>query len=117
MATHYSSKIRDQSKFSFASKAESVPWDLTLPLTYMVCNNDHVLAMDIQHAMIDRVGRTRFTVTRCASGHFPFLSRPEAVVEVLRVAAGENNEYLRSKDPVGFSAIDPIYPGHYVQGQ
>ena len=76
MATHYSSKIRDQSKFSFASKAESVPWDLTLPLTYMVCNNGRVLAMDIQHAMIDRVGRARFTVTRCASGHFPFLSRP-----------------------------------------
>ena len=64
----------------------------------MVCNNDRVLAMDIQDAMIDRVGRTRFTVTRCDCGHFPFLSRPEAVVEVLRVAAGEDGEDLRSEN-------------------
>lgn len=100
MATHYSSRMRGQSKFSFASKAESVPWDLTLPLIYMVCNDDRVLAMDIQDAMIDRVGRTRFTVTSCDCGHFPFLSRPEAVVEILRVAAGEDGEDLRAKDPL-----------------
>ena len=54
--------------------------------------------MDIQEAMIDRVGRTRFAVTRCDSGHFPFLSRPEAVVEVLRVAAGEDGRDLGSED-------------------
>ena len=100
MATHYSSRMCDQSKFSFASKAESVPWDLALPLIYMICNNDHVLAMDIQDAMIDRVGRTKFAITRCDCGHFPFLSRPEAVVEVLRVAAGEYGEDLKSEDLV-----------------
>ena len=100
MATHYSSIIRDQSKFCFASKAESVPWDLTLPLTYLVCNNDRALPVDIQDALIDRVGRARFTVTRFDCGHFPFLSRPEAVLEVLRVAAGEEGDDLRSKDPL-----------------
>ena len=100
MATYYSSRIRNQSIFSFASKVESVPWDLNLPLTYMICSNDCALAVDIQDAMIDRVGRTRFEIIRCDCGHFPFLSRPEAVIEVLRVAAGENGEDLRSKDTV-----------------
>ena len=57
--------------------------------------------MDIQDAMIDRVGRARFAVIRCECGHFPFLSRPDAVMEVLRVAAGEGGEDLRSKDSVG----------------
>ena len=98
MADHYSSRIRSQSKFSFASKAESVPWDLTLPLTYLVCNNDRILSMEIQDAMIDRVGRARFAVTRYDCGHFPFLSRPESLMKALRIAAGEDGEHLRSKD-------------------
>lgn len=98
MADHYSSRIRSQSKFSFASKAESVPWDLTLPLTYLVCNNDRILSMEIQDAIIDRVGRARFAVTRCDCGHFPFLSRPEFLLETLRIAAGEDGKHLQSKD-------------------
>ena len=117
MADPYSSSIRDQSKFSFASKAESVPWDLTLPLTYLLCNNDCILSIDIQDAMIDKMGRARFAVTRCDCGHFSFLSRRESLVEVLRIAAGEDGELLRSKDSFLLEKKVPSISRVYRKGQ
>ena len=88
-AAFWVSRLRSQSLASFVSKTDYVPWQLTIPLVYLVCTNDNAFSVDMQDTMLDRAGRERFIIARCDTGHFPFLSRPEVVVEVIRKAAGE----------------------------
>ncbi len=83
------SRLRNQSVASFVSKTEYVPWQLAIPLVYLVSTNDNAFCMNMQDTMLDRAGREHFMIARCDTGHFPFLSRPEVVVEVIRKAAGE----------------------------
>ena len=85
-------RIRDQSKFSAVLKAISVPWDLTLSLLYLLCINDNAPPLHVQDAMINRIGKEKSAAARTDTGHFPILSRPGAVAEMIRKAAGETFE-------------------------
>ena len=88
-AAFWVSRLRNQSLASFVSKTDYVPWQLAIPLVYLVCTNDNAFSVNMQDTMLDRAGRERFIIARCDTGHSPFLSRPEVVVEVIRKAAGE----------------------------
>lgn len=61
-----------------------------MPLVYLVCTDDEAFGKKkIQDTMLDRVVRERFMIARCDTGHFPFWSRPDVAVGVIREAAGE----------------------------
>ena len=66
-----------------------------VPVTYLLCEQDQALPVEIQQMMVGRLeeaGAKVATVETCAGSHSPFLSIPETVVEVVVRAAeaGQN---------------------------
>ncbi|KAK0130469.1 hypothetical protein ONS96_000988 [Cadophora gregata f. sp. sojae] len=53
-----------------------------VPCTYLFCENDQGLRLEKQKAIVEAAGVKMREVT-CGSGHSPFLSMPEKVVEVI----------------------------------
>lgn len=58
-----------------------------VPSTYLFCEKDEALPLEIQKGMVDSVAGEVFQgnmeTASCAAGHSPFLSMPERVVEVM----------------------------------
>lgn len=61
--------------------------DITVPKLYLLCEKDQTLAPAFQEAMV-QVGKFD-RVIRLDSGHSPFLSIPEEVVEAIVSFSGE----------------------------
>jgi pimeloyl-ACP methyl ester carboxylesterase len=55
------------------------------PTWYLVAQDDQIIPPDGQRLFAGRMGAT---TTEIASGHVPMLSQPDAVLEVIRAAAG-----------------------------
>ncbi|PVH72729.1 alpha/beta-hydrolase [Cadophora sp. DSE1049] len=53
-----------------------------VPCTYLFCKNDQGLLIEYQRAMVEDVG-VKMKEISCGSGHSPFLSMPEKVVETI----------------------------------
>lgn len=58
------------------------PWTV-IPTTYVVCQNDHALAPDVQRKMAAQAAE----VVELPTGHSPFLAQPELVVDLLAAIA------------------------------
>jgi hypothetical protein len=53
--------------------------------TYLFCNEDRALPVDIQRMMVQKTEEAtgcKFDTYECAASHSPFLSMPEKVLEV-----------------------------------
>jgi pimeloyl-ACP methyl ester carboxylesterase len=57
---------------------------LEVPTTYVVCAQDQALHPDLQRHLADRAGSS---VVEWPTGHFPQLSRPDLVIDLLDVLA------------------------------
>ncbi len=60
------------------------------PVTYLFCEKDEALPIFVQKMMVDKVREhgVKIDEETCASGHSPYLSMPEKVLEVVdKVAA------------------------------
>ncbi|KAL4789799.1 Alpha/beta hydrolase fold-1 [Aspergillus venezuelensis] len=57
-----------------------------IPSTYIVCENDRALPVQVQERMIEQA-KGAFMVERCQEGHSPFLSNPAFIVECVERAA------------------------------
>jgi len=85
----------------FKSKMSCEPWRC-IPSTYVICEIDRALPVEVQEAMVGRTqgmfneGKDEVkafgVVERCASGHTPWVSMPEVVVEFIVKAAGGMEE-------------------------
>jgi pimeloyl-ACP methyl ester carboxylesterase len=64
-------------------KAEGVAW-MSKPSSYLVARNDRTLHPELQRFAARRMCATIYEV---ASSHVPMLSRPQAVLDVIRTAA------------------------------
>ena len=53
------------------------------PVTYLFCENDQALPVEVQRMMVESNG-PHFDTETCTSGHSPFLSMPERVLEVVQ---------------------------------
>jgi pimeloyl-ACP methyl ester carboxylesterase len=71
-------RLRPQAGTSFAQAAVAVAWR-EVPSTYVVCSRDACVPVPLQRRMAERGGR----VVELDTGHSPFLSRPEAVADLL----------------------------------
>jgi hypothetical protein len=61
-----------------------------VPITYLLCENDHALPVEVQKVMIGRIeeaGVKVGTIESCEGSHSPFLSMPAKVTEVIVRAA------------------------------
>ncbi|MCJ1377259.1 hypothetical protein MMC17_000351 [Xylographa soralifera] len=56
------------------------------PVTYLYCENDQALPLEVQKMMVVGSG-PHFQTETCASGHSPFLSMPETVLKVVEKIA------------------------------
>ena len=71
----------------FMAPVEFVPTDLTIPATYLMCENDKCVPVSAQEGYVAGVPGMRSE--RCGAGHSPMLSQPERMVEVIvKVASG-----------------------------
>lgn len=63
-----------------------------VPVTYLLCEKDKAIPVEVQKMMIDKMEESGVKVGRiesCQGSHSPFLSMPEKVVEVVVRAAQE----------------------------
>lgn len=80
--------LRQQTLSTFtASDGVYAGWQ-DVPVWYLICNQDHAMALERQQEMVKRAREAGGTVTtrEIESGHEPFLSRPEEVVEFVEEA-------------------------------
>jgi pimeloyl-ACP methyl ester carboxylesterase len=75
------------------SKSTYAAWK-HIPTTFVRCEEDRVLPMAYVDMMLEQVKASTPTgldnIESIKSGHFPFLSKVEEVVAILKKAAGEN---------------------------
>lgn len=69
---------------AFEPAGAAIPWR-TAPSTYVIANRDGAIPPDVQQRMSQRAGER----LEWATGHSPFLSRPDLVAELLVRLAGE----------------------------
>lgn len=50
--------------------------------SYLLCENDQALPIFVQEEFVKNAG-VELQIEKCASGHSPFLSMPESVVEII----------------------------------
>ncbi|KAF2496335.1 alpha/beta-hydrolase [Lophium mytilinum] len=64
------------------------------PSTYLFCENDQALPIQIQEMMVGKVEGTGaiFQKEKCSSGHSPFLSQPEVIVKIVQKLASRVEE-------------------------
>jgi pimeloyl-ACP methyl ester carboxylesterase len=67
----------------FTQKVDGVAWR-SKPSSYLVAKNDRTLDPELQRLVARRMRATTYEV---ASSHVPMLSRPDAVLDVIRTAA------------------------------
>lgn len=56
------------------------------PTTYLFCENDEALPIEVQKMMVDRVRqkeKINIDVDICTAGHSPFLSQPRAILQLV----------------------------------
>jgi pimeloyl-ACP methyl ester carboxylesterase len=79
------SRVTRQSGAVFGQLPRAVAWR-TIPSTYVVCADDLATSPELQRAQALRAGR----VVELATGHHPFISRPDLLAAVLgEIAAAE----------------------------
>lgn len=70
------------SQDAFETPVDFVPSQLLIPSTYLLCEGDAALALQLQESMAASVPGIK--LERCTSGHSPFMSQPDRVIEILR---------------------------------
>ena len=78
VAAAATARLSPQSLSSFAETQTAAAWT-AIPSTYVICENDKAIPVPAQEAMSTRAGRT----IRIASGHSPFLSRPDDIAQIV----------------------------------
>ena len=68
---------------SFAGEETTPGWK-TIPSWYLVCTDDHMIPPPAQEFMAKRMGAT---VRSVASSHAAFMSKPQAVADIIALAA------------------------------
>jgi pimeloyl-ACP methyl ester carboxylesterase len=77
-------KVTHQCRAAFESDAPYVPWG-EVPATYLVCEQDHCFSVEMQIHMAQSTGD--MSIERCNAGHFPFISIPNEVADlIVRIA-------------------------------
>ena len=74
-------KLNHHALSAFETPVDYVASDLTVPSTYLICENDAVLPVQFQDMLVSNIPGMKSE--RCTAGHSPFLSQPDRTVEVI----------------------------------
>lgn len=72
-------RLAPHSMAAFTSPISAVAWR-DVPTTYVICERDNAIPVPAQEMLAGRAGN----VSRLDTSHSPFLSQPDAVVEIIR---------------------------------
>ena len=90
-AVAWAAKMPHHSMVTFGGEL-SHPSYTEIPTAYLLTKEDKTIPPDMQRSMVDAANELRgspITEYSINSGHFPFISVPGLVAEVVRKAAGE----------------------------
>lgn len=73
--------VKTHSEANFNSLPKFVDKDMTIPKAYVQCEDDLALAVEYQAFFIGNGGYE--DVVRVPSGHFPFVTVPERIVDII----------------------------------
>jgi hypothetical protein len=83
---HWSSELRPHPAVAQLTPIDNLGYKY-VSTTYLLCENDQGLPVQVQRDMVKAVEEDSFggkiELLSCESGHSPFLSMPDRVVEVL----------------------------------
>ena len=71
-------------------------WNLEIPITYMICTNDQASPVFLQELMLNNVKKSHWKIERRDTGHCPFLSKPEVVVDLIQQIEKEEAKKITS---------------------
>lgn len=90
-AVAWASKMSHHSTATFGGQL-TYPTYRHIPTTYLFTEIDQVIPFEMQKSMVEAANKeseSPVSTYSCKGGHFPFISVPETVLEVVRKAAGE----------------------------
>ena len=76
---HWAGKLKQHSAIAQKTPLTQVA-HTNIPVSYLYCENDQAMLLPMQEMMVQRSGLD-VQELRCAAGHSPFLSYPDAFVE------------------------------------
>ncbi|KAK5625976.1 hypothetical protein RRF57_001692 [Xylaria bambusicola] len=80
-AERYFALLERQSQDAYETPVDCVPSNCGIPHTFLVCENDQATRLPFQEMLISRIPTLK--VERVFSGHSPFITHPQRVIEVL----------------------------------
>ncbi|KAI1321236.1 alpha/beta-hydrolase [Xylariaceae sp. FL0255] len=80
-ADKYWALLEEQSQDAYETPVDTVPVNCGIPHTFLVCENDQALLLPFQEYILSKIPTMK--IERCSSGHSPFITQPERVIEVL----------------------------------
>ncbi|KAI1385728.1 Alpha/beta hydrolase fold-1 [Hypoxylon trugodes] len=84
-AKEWEGRLRHQSLRFMEEPVTFCANDVTIPMSYLICEGDETLPLPAQEAMVKAVPAIK--VRRCTAGHSPFLSQPDLCTEMIIEAA------------------------------
>ncbi|EFX05244.1 hypothetical protein CMQ_3313 [Grosmannia clavigera kw1407] len=73
--------ITTHSQDAFETEVDFIPSDITIPKSYIICENDRVIPVAVQEQMIN--GTPGMKAHRLSAGHSPFLGRLKNTVDIV----------------------------------
>ncbi|KAI1845392.1 hypothetical protein JX265_005253 [Neoarthrinium moseri] len=70
------------SQDAFETPVNFIPADVTIPKTYIICENDQALPVEVQRELVSQTPGLR--AETLDTGHSPFLSQPDKCAELMR---------------------------------
>jgi hypothetical protein len=90
-AVAWVSKMPHHSTLTFGGELNHLTY-LDIPSFYLIAKNDRIIRPEMQRSLVDAASELRespIIVYAIPIRHFPFISQPGMVVEVVRKVAGE----------------------------
>lgn len=89
-AEHWNSLLVPKSASKTSVDVAEVCYDIDVPITYLLCTEDPMLAM--LEGMVAKVKRPKWRIERIGGGHSPFLGRKKELVAVVEKCLGFREE-------------------------
>ncbi len=91
-ALAWASKMPHHSTATFGGEL-TYPAYRHIPASYLFMLDDKVIPLEMQRSMVEKANQhseSQLITYSSRGGHFPFISTPDSVIEVVRKVAGES---------------------------
>ncbi|KAI1474846.1 hypothetical protein K445DRAFT_25976 [Daldinia sp. EC12] len=82
IAQQYFNSVVPFSQDAFETPIDFAASDLTIPRTFLICENDLAFPPSVQEELATSI--LDMKIERCSAGHSPFASQPDRVIEIVK---------------------------------